>query len=254
MPRGFCNLPDDVHVFIDCYFHRQEVDDSQHAEEEGMSTDTEAAEAVNRLRLQCPEATNTLDRVVHKVLAPAMATRPEDEEEEDEDEYRYDSDDSVVDLNEQYPEVATRNRTIQSTDTSVPWRPDNFGSQERATLNRAPDLCEAIDQMRAAKVVNQVPVQSVAPIQLPFASVQDLDCQRHRRNEQTVAKCLPSPLEPEQRKRSKMPPQPDPYGTDEEPRQEQAGRERGCSRVWGMSAEHCQMELDAVRARSKSRA
>ena len=51
-------------IFIDRYFHRQEVDDSLHAEEEGMSTDTEAAEAVNWLRLQCLEATNTLDRVV----------------------------------------------------------------------------------------------------------------------------------------------------------------------------------------------
>ena len=156
-----------------------------------------------------------------------MATQPEEEEEEDEDEYCYDSDDSVVDLNEQYPELAAQNRAAQSSDTSVPWCPINFGSQERATLNRAPDLRETIDEMRAAKTANRVPVQSVAPIQLPFASVQDLDHQRQRHNEQTTAKELPSPLEPEQRKRSKMPPQPDPYGADEEPCQERASRERG---------------------------
>ena len=65
VPRGFRDLPDDMRIFIDRYFHRQEVDDSLHVKEEGMSTDMEAAEAVNRLRLQCPEAMNTLDRVVH---------------------------------------------------------------------------------------------------------------------------------------------------------------------------------------------
>ena len=43
-------------------------------EEESMSTDTEAAEAVRRLNIRCPEATDTLQMVMQEVLAPATAT------------------------------------------------------------------------------------------------------------------------------------------------------------------------------------
>ena len=48
-------------------------------------------------------------------------------------------------------------------------------------------------------------------MQLPFASVRDLDHQYQLRHDQTLAKRHPSPLEVEQRKRAKMYPQPDPH-------------------------------------------
>ena len=68
-----------------------------------------------------------------------------------------------------------------------------------------------LDQARAARVAGQVPVQLVAPMQLPFMSMRDLDHQRQLHHDQTVTKRQPSLLEAEQRKRAKTPPQPDPH-------------------------------------------
>ena len=65
-----------------------------------MSTNTEAAETIQRLNLQCSTATESLQVAVREVLAPATATRPQEEE------YYYDSDDSVLDIDKQYPELA----------------------------------------------------------------------------------------------------------------------------------------------------
>ena len=68
-----------------------------------MSTDMEATETVRRLQLDSPAATALLQVAVRKALAPATAARPQEEEE-----YYYDSDDSVLDIDEQYPELAKR--------------------------------------------------------------------------------------------------------------------------------------------------
>ena len=61
-----------------------------------MSTDKEATNTVRRLQLHCPAATASLQMAVCEVLAPATAARPQEEE------YQYDSDDSVLDLDEEY--------------------------------------------------------------------------------------------------------------------------------------------------------
>ena len=85
--------------------------------------------------------------------------------------------------------------------TSVPpWCQPDFGQEQRLLSDKLPDLCETINQARGARVAAQVPVQSVVPMQLPFMSVRDLDCQCQLRHDQTLAKRHPSPLEAEQRK------------------------------------------------------
>ena len=71
-------------------------------EEESMST--EAAETVRRLQLDSPAAVALLQVAVHEALTLATATQPQEEEEE----YYYDSDESVLDIDEQYPKLAER--------------------------------------------------------------------------------------------------------------------------------------------------
>ena len=133
VPRDFCQLPIDVQQLIDQYFHREELEARATAEEEeSMSTNTEAAETVRQLNLQCPESTESLQVAVREVLTLATAPRPAEEE------YYYDSDDSVVDLDEQYPDLAERivqwQAAQKGTVSAPPWRPPNFGQQERAAL------------------------------------------------------------------------------------------------------------------------
>ena len=141
---------------------------------------------------------------MREVLAPAKAARPAKEE------YYYDSDNLVVDIDEQFPELAERVVWWQAAQrgaaSTPPWRPPNFGQQEWAALGRLPDLREVLDQAKASRVANQIPIQSVSPMPLPFTSVRDLDCQHQLRHDQTVIKWQPSPLEAEQHKRAKMPP------------------------------------------------
>ena len=82
-----------------------------------MSTDTEATETVQQLNLQCPESVKSLQVAVHEALTPATAARPAEEEN------YYDSDDSVLDINEQFPELAERVvqwQAAQSSTVSVP--------------------------------------------------------------------------------------------------------------------------------------
>ena len=69
-----------------------------------MSTNTEAANTVRRLQLHCPVAMALLQMAVREALAPATAARPQEEEEE----YYYDSDNSVLDLDEEYLDLAER--------------------------------------------------------------------------------------------------------------------------------------------------
>ena len=104
MPRNFRVLPADLRGVIDQYFHREELERRVDLdEEESMSTDTEATETVRQLQLDSPAATASLQVAVREALVPATATQPQEEEE-----YYYDSDDSVLDIDEQYPKLAER--------------------------------------------------------------------------------------------------------------------------------------------------
>ena len=89
-----------------------------------MSTDTEAAKTICQLNLQCPEAAESLQVAVREALMPATATRPTDEE------YYYNSDDLVLDIDEQFPESAERVVQWQITQrgaaSAPPWRPPDF--------------------------------------------------------------------------------------------------------------------------------
>ena len=174
-----------------------------------MSTDMEAANTVRRLHLHCLAATVSLQMAVHEALAPATATRPQEEE------YQYDSDDSVLDLDEEYLGLAERvvqwRAACQGAACAPPWLPSDFGRPKQSHFNKLPELRELLNQVEEAKACQRVPEQSVAPTLLPFASVRDLDCQRQQRHDQTLAKRQSSPLGGEQWKRAKTPPQPDPY-------------------------------------------
>ena len=135
---------------------------------------------------------------------------------------------------------------------SVPlWHQPDFGQEHRLLSDKLPDLRETINQARGARAATQVPVQSVVPMQLP-SSVRDLDHQRQLRHDQTLAKWHPSPLEAEQRKRAKMPSQPDPHDALNGGRTQTTERE---SRDWGHSrvrGKDRQKELNRVRGHSKS--
>ena len=213
-----------------------------------MSTDTEATNTVRRLQLHCPAATASLQMAMREAFAPATATWPQEEE------YQYDSDDSVLDLDEEYPGLAEWvvqwRAAHQGATCTPPWWPSDFGRSEQSHFNKLPDLRELLNQAEEAKACQRVPEQSVAPTPLPFASVRDLDHQCQQRHDQTLAKRQSSPLGGEQRKRAKTPPQPDPYDAPDvwRGREEQKeGRDHGCLRT----RVDRQAELD--RARSKSR-
>ena len=113
--KRFPQLPTDMQELIDQYFHREELERRANLEEEeSMSMDTEAAETVRRLNLQSPEAMELLQVAVHEALAPATAAWPKGEE------YYYDSDDSVLDINEQFPELAESVVQWQATNGMLP--------------------------------------------------------------------------------------------------------------------------------------
>ena len=157
-------------------------------EEESMSTNTEATETVRWLQLDSPAAAALLQVAVHEALTPATAAQPQEEEEE----YYYDSDDLVLDIDEQYPELAERVMQWQAVRwdaaSVLPWHQPDFGQEQRLLSDKLPNLRKAINQAREAKAAAQVPVQSAAPMQLPFVSVRDLDHQCQLRHDQTLAK------------------------------------------------------------------
>ena len=145
VPRNFRILPDDVREVVDLYFHREGLDVQENQESDDcMSTDTEAANTVRRLQLHCPVATASLQMAVCEALAPATATRPQEEE------YQYDSDDSVLDLDEEYPGLAERvmqwQVARQGAACAPPWRPSDFGRSEQSHFNKLPDLRELLNQ------------------------------------------------------------------------------------------------------------
>ena len=193
VPRNFRILPDDVREVVDLYFHREGLEAKENQESNDcMSTDTEAANTVRRLQLHCPAATASLQMAIREALAPATAAQPQEEE------YHYDSDDSVLDLDEEYPGLAEWvmqwRAAHQSTTCAPPWRPSDFGRPEQSHFNKLPDLRELLNQAEEAKARQRVPVQSVAPTPLPFTIIRDLDRQRQQCHDQTMAKCQSSPL------------------------------------------------------------
>ena len=195
-----------------------------------VSTDMEAANTVRRLQLHCPVATASLQMAVREALAPATAAQPQEEE------YQYDSDDSVLDLDEEYPGLAEQvvqwRAAHQGAACAPPWRPSDFGRSEQSHFNKLPDLRELLNQVEEAKACQWVPEQSVAPTPLPFASVRDLDRKLQQRHDQTLAKCQSSPLGGEQQKRAKTLPQPDPYNAPDVRRgQEEQKEGRDCGRL-----------------------
>ena len=130
-----------------------------------------------------------------------MAARPQEQEQE----YYYDSDDSVLDLHKEYPELAewvVQWQAAQWGATSAPpWRPSDFGRPEQLHFDKLPDLRDLLNQVRETRANGNIPVQLVAPMQLPFASVRDLDHQHQQHHDQTLAKRQSSPLDGEQCKR-----------------------------------------------------
>ena len=145
VPRNFRILPDDVREVVDLYFHREGLDVQTNQESDDcVSTDMEAANTVRHLQLHCPAATVSLQMAVREALAPATATRPQEEE------YQYDSDDSVLDLDEEYPGLAERVvqwwAARQGTTCAPPWRPSDFGRSEQSHFNKLPDLRELLNQ------------------------------------------------------------------------------------------------------------
>ena len=251
VPRAFRTLPMDIREVVDAYFHRKELEDraSKDAEDDQeMSTDTKATLMVRRLKVNDPMATASLQGAVHDTLAPATAPRLQES-----DENYYDSDDSVLDLDEEYPGlgecIIEWQATRQGTASLPPWHPPNFGQLEQSCYSKEPDLREILNQVCQARTMGSVPVQPVAPMPLPFTSVRDLDRQR----QQHFKKWQSSPLDGEQCKWARTPPQPDPEGAPVREHARNAGhedREWGCSRI--RHDVDRQQELD--KARSKSRA
>ena len=112
VPRNFHVLPADVKEVVDQYFHREELEGRVDLdEEESMSTDTEAAETVRWLQLDSPAGVALLQVAVCDALTLATAAWPQEGEEE----YYYDSDDSVLNIDEQYPKLAERVMQWQAT-------------------------------------------------------------------------------------------------------------------------------------------
>ena len=113
-----------------------------------VSTNTEAANTVRCLQLHCPVATASLQMVVREALAPATAARPQEEE------YQYNSNDSVLDLDEEYPGLAEWvmqwRAAHQGAACTPPWRPSDFGWSEQSHFNKLPDLRELLNQAEEA--------------------------------------------------------------------------------------------------------
>ena len=201
VPRNFRILPANVREVVDLYFHREGLEVEKNQESDNCtSTDTEAANTVRRLQLHCQAATASLQMAVREALAPATAARPQEE-------YHYDSDDSVLDLDAEYPDLAEQvvqwRAAHQGASCTPSWRPSDFGQPEQSHFNKLPDLWELLNQAEEVRACKRVPIQSVAPTPLPFASVRDLDRQCQQHHDQMMAKHQSSPLDGEQQKRAK---------------------------------------------------
>ena len=135
VPRNFRILPADVREVVDLYFHREGLEAKENQESDDcMSTNTEATNTVRRLQLHCPVATASLQMAVGEALAPATAARPQEEE------YYYNSDDSVLDLDEEYLDLAEWVMqwwaASQSAACTPPWWPSNLSRPEQSHFNK----------------------------------------------------------------------------------------------------------------------
>ena len=151
-----------------------------------MSTESEAAVTVRRLRVDNPVASVSLQGAVRDTLMLATAPRPQEEE------YYYDLDDSVLNLDEEYLGLAQQIvewQAAQRGAASVPaWHSSDFAQLERSCYDKETDLRELLNQVRQARTAGDLPVQSVTLMPLPFMTIRDLDCQCQQRFDQTVAK------------------------------------------------------------------
>ena len=106
-------LPADIREAADAFFYREELEnrtDGSADDGQEMSTNTEAAVTMRKLRVSDPVATASLRRAVRDTVVPATALRPQDPEQ-----LYYDSDDSVLDLDEEYPGLGERIIEWQAT-------------------------------------------------------------------------------------------------------------------------------------------
>ena len=200
---------------MNAYFHREELEDKvgrDADDDQEMRIDTEAAVTVRRLKMSDPMATASLQSAVCDTLVLATAPRPQDPEE-----FNYDSDDSVLDLDEEYPGLGECIIELQAPHRGAAsllgWRPPNFGQLERSCYEKEPDHWEILNQARQARAAGNVPVQMVARMPLPVASVRDWDRQLQQHLDQTVAKWQSSPLDEKQCKQTRTPPQANPKDT-----------------------------------------
>ena len=144
---------------------------------------------------------------------PANASRPEEQD------YYYDSEDSVVDLDTKYPDISewvVEWKVARLAAAPLPsWHPSGFSRAECICFEREPDLRQVLNEARQNRMVANIPIQPVAPlVPLPqevpaFGWVRDLDQQHQWCYHQTIANQQTSPLEDDQCKRAKTPPQPD---------------------------------------------
>ena len=104
-----------------------------------MSTNTEAAMMVRRLKVDDPIASASLQGAVHDMLMPATASRTQEQEE-----YYYDSDDSVLDLDQEYLGlvecIAEWQATRQGATPMPAWHQPNFGQLEQSCYDKELDL------------------------------------------------------------------------------------------------------------------
>ena len=176
VPRNFRVLPTNMQEVVEVHFHREELEnraDQERDEDQDMSMDTEAAIMVRRLQVDDPIA---------------LASLPQQEP-------YYDSDDSVLDIDAEFPDLAewvVEWQVAQRGAASIPsWRSSDFRQLERSCYDRQPDLREVLNQAKQARVTGNIPVQSVVPMspKAPaFATIRDLDHQSHQQYDQTIAK------------------------------------------------------------------
>ena len=108
IPKNFSTPPVNICKVIDLYFYREELEahalvgyaegEDQDGDHE-MSTDIEASQTVSWLCLSNQGASESLQKAVHNTLAQATSPQPQEEE------YYYDSDDLVMDLNAECPDM-----------------------------------------------------------------------------------------------------------------------------------------------------
>ena len=244
---------------IDAYFHREELEDwveKDPNEDQDMSTDMEAVGMVRWLQVGDPTASASLQEAICDTLAPATAPWPQEQE------CYYDSDDFILNLDEEFPDIAEQVvewQMAQRAATSVPaCRPPNFGEAEWTCYNREPDLREVLNCARQARVMANIPIQPVAsmlplPSEVPmFATIRDLDRQCQQCFDQTVAKRQSSLPDSKQCKWAKTPPQSNHKDAPmrERARSDRCGdHEHGWSRT--RSRDKRQQELDWVHSKSR---